>query len=70
MVCSANKEIKNDKAIPVAGLRGPQDRETSRLPHCLDNRFIDGGVDGRPIRPGSSWYPFLLGAEYMSTPGP
>jgi hypothetical protein len=31
------------KAIPVTGREGPWGCETSRLPHFLDNRFIDGG---------------------------
>jgi hypothetical protein len=34
---------KNNKAIPVAGHEGLQGSETSRLPHFLDNRLIDGG---------------------------
>jgi hypothetical protein len=31
------------KAIPVTGREGPEDCETSRLPHFLDNRFTDRG---------------------------
>jgi hypothetical protein len=36
-------EYKKSKAIPVAGHGGPQNCETSRLPHFLENWFIDGG---------------------------
>jgi hypothetical protein len=38
-----NKAKLKGKAIPVAGSGGPQDFETSRLPHLLDNSFTDGG---------------------------
>jgi hypothetical protein len=31
------------KAIPVTVRGGPYVCETSRLPHFLDNRFIEGG---------------------------
>jgi hypothetical protein len=31
------------KVIPVTGRGGPQDGETSRLPHFTDNRLRDGG---------------------------
>jgi inner membrane protein involved in colicin E2 resistance len=31
------------KANPVTGRGGPEDFETSRLPHFLDNRLTDGG---------------------------
>jgi hypothetical protein len=31
------------KAIHVRGRGDPQDCETSRLPHFLDNQFTDGG---------------------------
>jgi hypothetical protein len=30
-------------AIPVTGSGSPDDCESSRLPHFLDSRFIDGG---------------------------
>jgi hypothetical protein len=49
-------------------------RETSRLPHSLDNRLRDGGevvsLTGRPFfTPKEAlWYSFLLEAE--STPEP
>jgi hypothetical protein len=48
--------------------------EISRLPHFLDNRFIDGGevvslTRRLPFSPQEdSWYSFLLEAE--STSGP
>jgi hypothetical protein len=31
------------KIVPVTGREGPEGCETSRLPHVLDNRLIDGG---------------------------
>jgi hypothetical protein len=34
---------KKNKAIPVTGREGPQGCETSRLPHFLESRLIDGG---------------------------
>jgi hypothetical protein len=34
---------KKGKAIPVTGRGGPQVCDTSKLPHFLDNRLIDGG---------------------------
>jgi hypothetical protein len=34
---------RKDKAIPVTRRGDPQGCETSRLPHFLDNRLIDGG---------------------------
>jgi hypothetical protein len=34
---------KNGKAVPVTGREGPYGCETSRLPHLLDSRIIDGG---------------------------
>jgi hypothetical protein len=55
------------EAVPVPG------RETSRLPHFLDNRLTDGGkvvslTRRPPFTPQEdSWYSFLLEAE--STPG-
>jgi hypothetical protein len=36
-------EKRGGKAIPVTGRGGPQDCDTSRLPHFLDNRLKDGG---------------------------
>jgi hypothetical protein len=67
------KKVKG-KAIPVTGLESPQDCETSRLPHFLDNRLTDCGktvslTRRQPFTPQEdSWYSFLLEAE--STPGP
>jgi hypothetical protein len=44
-------EVKS-KDIPVTGHGSPQVFETSRLPHFLDNRLIDGGkVVGLTLRP-------------------
>jgi hypothetical protein len=34
---------KKGKAIPVTGRQEPLGCETSRIPHFLDNWFIDGG---------------------------
>jgi hypothetical protein len=34
---------KDGKAAPATSREGPQGRETSRLPHFLDNRLTDGG---------------------------
>jgi hypothetical protein len=34
--------MSKGKAIPVTGCGGPEVRETSRLPHFLDNRLTDG----------------------------
>jgi hypothetical protein len=39
---SITQRCKVNKAIPVSGRGGPEGCETSRLPHCLDNRFRDG----------------------------
>jgi hypothetical protein len=38
-----NSTRKKSKALPVTGLGGLWEREISRIPHCVDNRFIDGG---------------------------
>jgi hypothetical protein len=35
--------LKKVKAMPVTGLAGQKDCETSRLPHFLENQLIDGG---------------------------
>jgi hypothetical protein len=62
------------KAIPVTGREGPQGCETSKIPHFLDNRLIDGGkvvslTRRPPITPQEDlWYSFLLAAELP--PGP
>jgi hypothetical protein len=62
------------KAIPVTGRKGPQGCKTSRFPHFLDNRLMDGNEVVSPTRRPSftpqkdSWYSFLLEAEL--TPGP
>jgi hypothetical protein len=64
----------NGKAVPVTGRGGPQGCETSRLPHFLDSRLIDGGEVVSLTRwqaalypQEDSWYSVLLEAE--STPG-
>jgi hypothetical protein len=55
-----------DNAMPVRGREGPKGCETSRLPHCLDNRLIDGSMDVSLTRPSppppleDSWYSILL----------
>jgi hypothetical protein len=46
----------NAKAIPVTGRGGPYGCETSRLPHFLENRLIDGGK----IVSLTRWPPFTL----------
>jgi hypothetical protein len=62
------------KAISVTGRGSPWGCETSRLPHFLDNRLIDGGefvslTRRPPFTPQEdSWYSFLL--VIGSTPGP
>jgi hypothetical protein len=40
---SGDGKVKEGKAIRVTGHGGPQDCETSRLPHVLDSRLTDGG---------------------------
>jgi hypothetical protein len=68
------KEKSKGKSNPVTGRGGPQGCETSRLPHCLDNRLTDGGEVSLTRQPASlypqedSWYSFVLEAE--STPRP
>jgi hypothetical protein len=42
--------MKEKKSVPVAGLAGLLSCETSRLSHCLDNRFIVGGPVARRPR--------------------
>jgi hypothetical protein len=65
---------KKGEATPVTCHGGPQGCGTSRLPHFLDNRLINGGqvvsLARRPLftPQEDSWYSFLLEAE--STPGP
>jgi hypothetical protein len=64
-------KVKN-KAIPVTGRGGPQNCETTKLPHSLDNRLTDGGellsLTLAALYPlEHSWYSILLEAE--STPG-
>jgi hypothetical protein len=39
---------KESKAIPVTGREDPYGRETSRLPHFLDNRLTDGDSGCQP----------------------
>jgi hypothetical protein len=52
----------NSNAIPVTGHGGPQGYESSRLPHFLDNRFIDGGevVSLMPRLPFTPRWRFLV----------
>jgi hypothetical protein len=40
--------------MPVTGRGGPQDCETSRLPHFLDNRLTDAGEGVSLTRPQPS----------------
>jgi hypothetical protein len=61
--------------IPVTGCGRPLGRETSRLPHFIDNRLTDGGefvsltrLPAAVYPQEDSWYSFLLEAE--SIPGP
>jgi hypothetical protein len=60
--------LKNSKAVPVKGRRGPFSCEMSRLTHFLDNRLTDSG-DVRlsrrpPFTPHQySWYSLLLGGR-------
>jgi hypothetical protein len=69
-----NATLKNVKAILVTCRVGASSCETSRLPHCLDNRLTDGGevvslTRRPPFAPQEdSWYSFLLDA--YSSPGP
>jgi hypothetical protein len=44
---------KKDKANPVTGRGCPEGCETSRLPHSLDNRLLDGAVRLSALRAGS-----------------
>jgi hypothetical protein len=44
--------LKEGKAIPVTGHEGPDDCETLRLPHFIDNRLTDGGEVVSPLPPG------------------
>jgi hypothetical protein len=39
----SQKRRKKGKAIPVTGRGGPQDCETSRVLHILDNRLTNSG---------------------------
>jgi hypothetical protein len=67
-------EVCTPKAISITGRRGPEDCETSRLPHFLDSWLIDGGkVVSLTLRPTftpqvDSWYSLMLETE--STPEP
>jgi hypothetical protein len=45
------------KVILVTGLRGPCGSEPSGLPHCLGNRFKDGGEVGSLTRRSAGLYP-------------
>jgi hypothetical protein len=64
---------RQKKTIPLRGLGGPYDCETSRLPHFLYSRFLDYGefvslTRWPPFTPQEdSWYSFLL--EATSSPG-
>jgi hypothetical protein len=69
-----NRGEEKGKAIPVTGRGGPQDCETSRIPHFLGNRLTDAdevvSLTRRPPFtprkiPGTH---FVLEAE--SIPGP
>jgi hypothetical protein len=40
-----SKSKSKSKAIPVTGRGGLLGYEMLRIPHCLDNRLIDGGTD-------------------------
>jgi hypothetical protein len=40
---STYKAPKKSKAIPVTGRTDLQGCDMLRIPHCLDNRLIDGG---------------------------
>jgi hypothetical protein len=44
-------EKSQSKAIPVTGRGGIQRCEMLRIPHCLDNRFTDGGKVVSPTHP-------------------
>jgi hypothetical protein len=46
-------DVKNGKAIPVTGRDGPEDCETSRLPHFIDRGLIDDGDVSFTRRPPS-----------------
>jgi hypothetical protein len=67
--------IIRGKANPVTGRGGRQGYETSRLPHCIDNRLADGDEVVSPTRRQDTLYPqvdsgysFLFETEL--TPGP
>jgi hypothetical protein len=49
-VSEYNIEKEGTKAISVTGLGGLLNCETSRLPRCLDNGFIVGGLVARRPR--------------------
>jgi hypothetical protein len=72
-VCS-NKKQCSSKDIPVASRGGPQDCETSRFPHFLDNRLTDDSEVCQPYSPAAlyphdaTWYSFLLEAETKPWP--
>jgi hypothetical protein len=57
-------KVKQNKAIPVTGLEG---YEMLGVPHCLDNRLIDGGKVVTP-RTGHTLFPrniiFFLCFQY------
>jgi hypothetical protein len=69
-----NLHASKSKAIPVTGRGGPQNYETSRLPHFIENQLTDGGeFDSLKLLPHlypkeDFWYKFLLQTE--STLGP
>jgi hypothetical protein len=70
----AVSQFRKVKVKAIAGREGPWGCETSRLPHFLDSRLVDGGkvvsLTRRPLFTPQEdfWYSFLLEAE--STPGP
>jgi hypothetical protein len=43
-------KLKRGKAVPVTGLGGPYDCETSSLPHLLDNWLTGGGGETEVLR--------------------
>jgi hypothetical protein len=69
---------KKSETIPVTGRGGPQNCETSRLPHFPDNRLTDGGEVVRLTRrppftarkiPHTHFYRRLSGPQGQSAAG-
>jgi hypothetical protein len=65
--------LSEAKAIPVTGHGGLQGCEMLRIPHCLDNRLIDGGKvvspTHRPHFPSQKCYFFLMFPVLISVRG-